>query len=166
MRVIRTATLAVTFAAIVSGACRAAPRPRAASGSPLSVHWPALDGGEFAIDSLRGQIVVIHVFTTWSLAAGLEVEALTAADAEPDVTVIGLALDPEGYPLVAPWRRASDVHYLIALSDAATRSGAGPLGRISSVPTTIVLDRSGRVAVRVEQQLTPEQLHAAIAAAR
>lgn len=143
-----------------------APAPTAARGPVLDTAWPALDGGELRLAELRGQIVVLHVFTTWSAAADLENDALTAADARPDVTVIGLALDPDGYTVVAPWRRGADVHFLIALADDATRAGAGPLGRIAQIPTTLVLDRSGRIVARAERQLTPAELTAAIARAR
>jgi cytochrome c biogenesis protein CcmG/thiol:disulfide interchange protein DsbE len=154
--------LAVTLALGCGGR---APAP-VAPGPVLDAAWPALDGGEVRLAELRGQIVVLHVFTTWSAAADLENDALTAADARPDVTVIGLARDPDGYTVVAPWRRGADVHFLIALADDATRAGAGPLGRIAQIPTTLVLDRSGRIVARAERQLAPPELDAAIARAR
>lgn len=146
-------------------ACGAAPRPRPL-GPPVIATWPALDGGEVAVAALRGQIVVINVFATWSPATALELPVLAAADAAPDVTVIGLALDPEGYPLVAPWRTASDVTYLIALADEPTRAGAGALGAIAAVPTTIVLDRAGREIARLTGQLDDTSLDRAVDRAR
>ncbi|MBP9858343.1 MAG: hypothetical protein KBD62_10280, partial [Kofleriaceae bacterium] len=75
-------------------------------------------------------------------------------------------LDPEGYPLVAPWRTASDVTYLIALADPPTRAGAGPLGAIAAVPTTIVLDRAGREIARLTGQLDDTTLGRAVDRAR
>ncbi|MBK9030547.1 MAG: hypothetical protein IPL61_04275 [Myxococcales bacterium] len=157
---------AVAALALALAGCGGAPAPARPLGPPLDARLAALDGGELGLAELRGQIVVIHVFTTWSLAADLERDALAAADARPDVTVIGLALDPEGYPLVAPWRAATAVPYLIALGDDATRAGGGPLGRITQVPMTIVLDRAGRVTDRLDHQLSPAELDAAIARAQ
>ncbi|HVK72018.1 MAG TPA: TlpA disulfide reductase family protein [Kofleriaceae bacterium] len=136
-----------------------------ATGAPIAMVLPALDGGSLDLASLRGQIVVLHVFTTWSLAAQAEVDALRAADQRPDVTVVGVALDPEGHLLVAPWRNASEVRYLIGLADDAVRAGKSPLGPLPSVPTTIVLDRAGRIHGRADRQLTPAELDAMIAAA-
>ena len=155
--------LAVVLA--VAG-CAGHPPPPAVPGPVLDATWAALDGGEVRLAELRGQIVVLHLFTTWSAAADLENDALARVDARPDVTVIGLALDPDGYTVVAPWRRGAGVAFLIALADDATRAGAGPLGRVAQIPTTIVLDRSGRVAVRADRQLAPAELDAAIARAR
>ncbi len=139
---------------------------RVANGPLIALTLPVLDGGALDLTSLRGQVVVIHVFATWSLAAQGEVDALRAVDQGPDVTVVGLALDPEGRVLVSPWRNASDVRYLVALADEDLRAGRGPLGPLPVVPITIVLDRAGRMHGRVDRQITPAELDAMIAAAR
>jgi hypothetical protein len=141
--------------------------PGATSGGPaIALTLPALDGGEISVASYRGKVVVLHVFTTWSLAAQAEVEALSAADAAEDVVVVGIALDAEGRMLVAPWRSGAGVRYLVALADPATVAGQGPLGALPAVPITIVLDRAGRVAARADRQLAGGELDAMIAAAR
>ncbi|MBE7448774.1 MAG: TlpA family protein disulfide reductase [Kofleriaceae bacterium] len=149
----------------VRGAGRRGGGDRAA-GPPLILTLAAVDGGEIALAEHRGKVVVLHVFTTWSLAAHAELDGLRAADALPDVVVIGLALDPEGRLLVAPWRAAADVGYLIALADDAVRAGHGPLGRLAAVPMTIVLDASGRVFRRLERPLAEGELAPIVAAAR
>jgi len=133
-------------------------QPGQPAAPPLELTLAALDGGQLALSELRGKIVVIHVFTTWSLAAQAEVDALGAADLAEDVTVIGLALDREGYPLVAPWRSGSEVRYLVTLADDAIRDGTSPLGKLATVPTTIVLDVTGRVHDRIERALAPGEL--------
>jgi hypothetical protein len=139
------------------------PAPRA---PPLTLALPALDGGELQLADLRGQVVVLHAFTTWSVAAQLDVEQLAAADDLADVTVVGVALDPDGRVLVAPWRTAGDVRYLLVLADDRVRAGHSPLGKLPEVPTTLVLDREGRLVARVERQLAPGELPRLIAAAR
>lgn len=140
--------------------------PAADRGPPLAMTLPALDGGELALASMRGKLVVLHMFTTWSLAAQAELEALAAADAAEDVVVIGVALDAEGHALVAPWRNGAGVRYLVTLGDAAVRDGTSPLGRIGIVPTTIILDRTGRIRVRADRALAPGELDQLLAAAR
>jgi len=133
---------------------------------PIELALPALDGGELSLASYRTKVVVVHVFTTWSLAAQAEVEALNTADAAEDVVVIGIALDTEGHMLVAPWRSGADVRYLIALADEPTRAGQSVLGNVSAVPITIVLDAKGRVAARADRQLASGELGAMIDTAR
>lgn len=149
-----------------SGSWGPSGRSTGAGAPPIELVLPALDGGELSLAAYRGKVVVLHVFSTWSLAAQAEVEALSTADAAEDVVVIGIALDTEGRPLVAPWRNGSDVRYLVALADDPTRAGQSALGALSAIPITIVLDRAGRLAVRADRQLTSGELERMIATAR
>lgn len=157
----RSLALACGLVAACGGAQVAGPRA-----APIGLELPALDGGTASLDRLRGQVVVVHVFATWSVAAQLDVEQLAAADLRPDVAVVGVALDPDGHALVAPWRAAASVHYLIALADDAVRAGTSPLGPVPEVPVTLVLDPAGRVVHRLARQLAPGELDRLVAGAR
>ncbi|MCA9674496.1 MAG: TlpA family protein disulfide reductase, partial [Myxococcales bacterium] len=135
------------------------------SRAPIAMTLPALDGGELDLASWRGRVVVIHVFTTWSMAATADVPQLVAADQRDDVSVVGLALDREGRTTVAPWRRALGVRYLVTLADDAMIAGHSPLGPLEVVPATIVLDRRGVIARRVDRPLADDELPRLIAEA-
>jgi hypothetical protein len=144
---------ALALAMLLAMACGgSAPGPR------LALTVAALDGGDLDLARYRGRVVVLHLFTTWDLGAQVDLLQLEAAAARKDVAVIGVALDPEGYELVAPWRTGSEVTYQLALADDAIRSGTSPLGTIDVVPTTIVLDRQGRIAARVPRALAAGEL--------
>jgi hypothetical protein len=147
--------------ALALSACGGAPR----LGPPVAMTVSALDGGELDLARHRGDVVVLHLFTTWSLAAQADVVALDRMVDRTGVVVIGLALDEEGYQLVAPWRTASQVRYQVALASDAVRAGSSPLGTIVVIPTTIVLDRAGRPVARVERQLASGELDALVARA-
>jgi peroxiredoxin len=140
--------------------------PVAERGPPLALRLPALDGGELDLATLRGKLVVLHVFTTWSLAAQAELDGLIEADAAPDVEVVGIALDPEGRTLVAPWRAGTGVRYLITLADDALQRGQSPLGPLSTVPTTILVGTDGRIREKLERALAPGELAALLETAR
>jgi hypothetical protein len=131
---------------------------------PISLVLRAADGGELDVRDYRGKVVVLHVFTTWSLGATGDVPQLAEAHARPgkQVVVIGIATDLEGYSVVSPWRSALGVRYLVALADDAFRAGESALGDVRSVPQTIVLDRSGAIARRIDRQLQDGELAAAI----
>jgi hypothetical protein len=142
-----------------------AAHPAAPLGPPIALTVPALDGGTIDVASHRGQVVVIHVFTTGSLAAAADVDELEAVSTAGKAIVIGVALDLDGRSLVAPWRTGSSVTYLVGLADDDLRGGRSALGPVREVPITIVLDRAGRPVARIEHQLGPGELDAAIAAA-
>lgn len=160
-----TNAAALIAIALAAGACHGG-RPATPRSPPIALALPALDGGELQLTELRGQVVVVHVFTTWSVAAQLDVDQMMAADDAPDVVVVGVALDPDGRPLVAPWRAAGEVRYLVVLADDDVRAGKSALGPLPEVPTTFVLDRLGRITARVERQLRPGELAKLVASAK
>jgi hypothetical protein len=157
--VIRRALALGLVLGLLIGACGGGPR---ALGPPVAMTVTALDGGDLDVARYRGQVVVLHVFTTWSLAAQADVAALDPLVDRAGVVVIGIALDAEGYLLVAPWRTASKVRYQVALASAAMRDGQSALGVIAVMPTTIVLDRAGRPIARIERQLATGELGALV----
>jgi peroxiredoxin len=160
--------IGVGCALLMASGCGGASGDRAAetggggggSGRPVRLRLSALDGGEIDLARYRGQVVVLHLFDTDNAAATLDTEQLEAlAEKEPKrVTVVGICLDPEGYKMASAWRRAVHVRYLIALADGAMIEGRSPLGKVRLVPTTLVLDRSGSVAQRIERPLRPGEL--------
>lgn len=160
----------VALAACGGGGARTTPGTTTVApadrGPPIAMHLAALDGGELDLATLRGKIVVLHVFTTWALAAQAEIADLVTADATADVVVVGIALDPDGRALVAPWRNGAGATYLITLADAAIRDGSGPLGRLSTVPMTFIIAADGRLHTRAERALAPGELATLIDAAR
>jgi hypothetical protein len=158
---VRAPTLLPLFAALVlalgAGCARSAPTP---TGPVVTVALTALDGGAIELGRYRDRVVVLHLFTTWSLAAQQDLDQLAEVhEALGDrVTVIGVGIDPDGRRVVAPWRAATGVPYLVALGSADLVAGGTALGRIAQVPTTIILAPGGRVAHRIERVLAPGEL--------
>ena len=132
----------------------------ARSGVRVALGFEALDGGSIDLRRYRGRPVVLHLFTTWSLASQRDVAQLIDASTRhrDKLVVIGIALDPDGYRLVAPWRQANAVPYLIGLGSPQLVAGKSALGRIAQVPTTVILDRRGAISARVEGPLAEGQL--------
>lgn len=154
----RAGAAAATLAAACIIACGGG--RAAGSGPSIRLRLAALDGGEIDLARYRGRVTVLHLFDTATAAAQLDAEQLDElARARPArATVIGICLDPEGYPMAVAWRRAVRVRYLVALADRALRDGQTPVGRVRVIPTTIVLDGVGRVAFRIERPLAAGEL--------
>jgi hypothetical protein len=153
------AQLCFALAAANAGACgageRAAPR-----GPALNLELSNVDGGEVDIADYRGRVLVLHVFATWADGALLDVDQLSALYRRGDrcIAMVGIAVDPEGYRLVGPWRRSLKIPYVLTVASDALRAGQTPLGRVEAVPTTILVDPQGREAVRIERALGPGEL--------
>ncbi len=130
------------------------------TGSPLFLTMPALDGGDIELSAYRGRVVVLHMFTTWEPLTHLDIDQLTLIEKNYSgrAIVIGVAFDANANRVVGAWRRQAKADYLIGIATDAMRSGHSPLGKIGQVPTTVVLDVSGRVAVRIDRSLAPDEL--------
>jgi len=148
--------------ALVAGACGGGGPggTSAGSGVPVRLRLPALDGGELDTATYLGKVVVLHLFTTDGAASQLDYDQLADLhQREPKrAVVIGIAMDPVGYSIASAWRRGMGARYLIAMADDRLRRGAGPLGLIKTVPTTVVLDGRGETTHRIERPLARGEL--------
>ena len=144
--------VALAIATLVAAGCGPGARGAAAlpaRGPEAALALPGLDGGTVDLGAERGRLVVVHVFTTWSLAAQADVAELQRVrDRRPGrLALVGVGLDPDGAVLIAPWRDGAGVDYPIALPGPIA-AGETPFGAVRAVPVTFVLDRAGRLAWR------------------
>ena len=153
IRVLHAGALAasVTFATLVAcGGALPPAAPFAEAGAEVDATLPLLDGGEIALPSLRGKPLVIHFFTTWSLPAQGDLDELRAARAarpKGSFAIVGVGLDKDGYKLIAPYRDAARIDWLVALPTAELSAGKSVFGDImAAVPSTVIVDASGHVA--------------------
>jgi peroxiredoxin len=155
----------VVAACVIAAGCGGGGARSRPTGPPIDLRIESVDGGEVLLSSYRGRVVVVHVFATWAPAAHADADELIKLHRarSRDVTVIGIALDPEGRRFVAPWKSALDAPYVVGLADDAIRAGQSPLGKIKQVPATFVLDRGGRIARRIERQLQAGEIDSVVA---
>ncbi len=99
-----------------------------------------LDGGPVTLSGLKGRTVVINFWATWCTPCLAELPTLNAfAEAHPEITVVGIAVDEPG-PVRARVAR-SQLQYPVVLGDRATVEAYG----VTSFPTTVVVDAEGQV---------------------
>ncbi len=134
----------------------------AARGATVEATLPLLDGGEIELATLRGKPLVVHFFTTWSLPAQYDIDELRAArKAEPadSFKILGVGLDKDGYRLIAPFRDAERIDWLVALPSAEVLAGESVFGNVmAEVPSTVVVDADGRVVWTHRGPLPPGEL--------
>jgi peroxiredoxin len=136
--------------------------PFAESGAEVDGILPLLDGGEIELATLRGKPLVVHFFTTWSLPAQADLDELRATqEAQPadSFKILGIGLDVDGYKLIAPWRDAAQVDWLVALPSADVTAGKSAFGNVmAEVPSTVLVDAQGQVAWSHRGPLPPGEL--------
>ena len=120
------------------------------------------DGTDLSTAQHAGDIVVVNAWASWCPPCIEELPLLAAAaEAYSDQGVTFLGLNSMDDPIAAASLLGSSVYRSIDDRDGAilaTIPGVPP----RSLPSTVILDRQGRIAVRVIGPVQPGQLESAI----
>jgi hypothetical protein len=142
-------------------------------GAPKEFSFESLDDRPVTSAATRGTPTVLAFVTTSSLSSQAQVDFLVAmarhdgpveapdasgADgdrdkrrATPAVRYAIVALEPDANrELVEMYKKTLGIPFPVAVADGPTLAGAGPFGDVSAVPVTVVLDRAGRIAHRID----------------
>ena len=134
-----------------------APAERA---GPVTVTGPSTAGGDVDSSSLRGDVVVLNLWYAGCGPCQAEAPDLVALAAKhPDVRFLGINTTDSAATAQA-FERKYDVPWPSVL-DAGSKSAVLALHGVTSpqaVPTTLVIDRQGRVAARFLGRVDPSIL--------
>lgn len=120
---------------------------------PVALRVDLVNGNVLTLGSLRGRVVLVTVMTTWADPALSEVPRFKELLAKTDpkqFAIVAIVLEkPE---LARIFARAFRVPYYVGtVDDPAELTGpSGPLGPVTIIPTSALLDRDGRIAARMD----------------
>ena len=123
--------------------------------------FKTLDGAPFDSASLAGKVVVVNFWATWCVPCRKEIPSFNQMSKElgpKGVAIVGVSLDEDGAEAVKPFLARNPMEYPVALgADAAKEKfQVGPL------PTTIVMDRQGKIVQKFEGFTHPEDIQKAV----
>lgn len=140
--------------------------PTPQTGTSIAFHYELVKGGgALSPATLHGRASVITFVTTYDLASQAQARFLSGVLRRrvPRINAAAVILEPAGNaPLVLAFSDALQLPYPVAWADAETIAGRGPFGDVHAVPTTIVLDRQGRLAWKRVGLAKEEELTAAL----
>jgi len=99
-------------------------------------------GKSLQLDELQGQWVVVNYWAIWCKPCAQEVPELNALDELPGVTVLGVNFDGASGAELAQQLQQLAIRFPTLEADPAAQLG---LARPSVLPTTLVLDPSGKL---------------------
>jgi cytochrome c biogenesis protein CcmG/thiol:disulfide interchange protein DsbE len=102
-------------------------------------------GRDVQLADLRGKVVLLNFWATWCRPCTIEIPWFSEFQRtykDSGLEVLGVSLDEEGWEVVRPFLQRAKVNYRVVVGgDDIARLYGG----VESLPTTLILDRSGRI---------------------
>lgn len=116
-----------------------------------SVAYVDSDGISHRLAEHIGKVVLVDVWATWCPPCRRSLPEIAALQAAGDdrYTVLAISVDQKGWEEVRPFLNANPRMGLRAVLPDG-RGALGPFGAIDAIPTTLVIDRHGRLRERWE----------------
>jgi peroxiredoxin len=103
-------------------------------------------GAAVKLSDYRGKVVVLNFWATWCGPCKVEIPWFMSFEKEykdRDFAVLGVSMDDDGWKSVKPYVADKKINYRVVIgSDEVSTLYGG----VDSLPTTFIIDRSGRVA--------------------
>jgi thiol-disulfide isomerase/thioredoxin len=130
--------------------------PVADRDQPVEVSGETLDGDELDLADLRGKIVVVNVWGAWCTACRAEAPLLVEAQDElpGDTTMLGIDIRDASKDYALAYERSFGVDYpsIYDVGSATLLKFPAPYNP-REIPSTMVLDREGRLAALIRGAL-------------
>jgi len=104
-----------------------------------------LGGKAITLESLKGRIIVLNFWATWCPPCRAEIPdfvAFYAANKDKGLEIVGVTVDTIPASQVLAFARQNKMSYPVAMS---TEKILGSYGPIDAIPTTFIIDKTGRI---------------------
>ena len=104
------------------------------------------DGKTVRLSDYKGKVVLLDFWATWCGPCKIEIPWFIEFERsykDKGFAVIGVAMDEEGWTIVKPFISELAINYRILQGSDAT---AALYGGVDALPTTFLIDRSGKIA--------------------
>jgi thiol-disulfide isomerase/thioredoxin len=126
-----------------------------------------LDGKDLSLTQYRGKVVLVNFWATWCEPCQVEIPWLIEMQQKYSAkgfTVLGIAMDEEGAPVVIPWVQKerfdvngskSQMNYPIVIGNDTV---ADKFGGLLGYPTSILVSRDGKILKRITGLISPDEI--------
>ncbi|MCS7024766.1 MAG: TlpA family protein disulfide reductase [Bryobacteraceae bacterium] len=105
-----------------------------------------IHGRDVKLSDYKGKVVLLNFWATWCGPCKIEIPWFIDFEQrykDRGFAVLGVSMDEDGWDSVKPYLEARKVNYRVVIGNDQV---ADQYGGVSSLPTTFLLDQSGRIA--------------------
>jgi peroxiredoxin len=105
-----------------------------------------VSGQNVKLSDFRGRVVLLNFWATWCAPCNQEIPwfiKFQQSNRQRGFAVLGVAMDEGGWTAVKPYINEKRVNYPVMIGNDEV---AGLFGGLHTIPLTLVIDRSGRIA--------------------
>jgi thiol-disulfide isomerase/thioredoxin len=131
--------------------CASAPPPQRVRSDPYIAVLAGLrdvEGRQVDVSSWRGRVLVVQFLASWCfpcVAIAPRLQLLEDKYAARGLSVVAVGMDLEGARVLGPFQEQLGLKFPLLVGDAPLREGKTAFGRITTLPTTVIIARDGIV---------------------
>lgn len=106
------------------------------------------DGKTVKLSDYKGKVVLLNFWATWCAPCRIEIPwfiEFERAHRNRGFAVLGVSFDEDGWEAVKPYLAANKINYRIVVGDEKVDRLYGGSEGVSSLPTTYMIDREGKI---------------------
>ncbi len=128
------------------------------SGNAPAWELKDLEGKTVRSSDLQGKVVLLNFWATWCPPCREEIPDLVALQnqyKEQGLVIVGISLDQTGPETVKRFADRMKINYPVVMGNQEV---AAAYGGIQAIPTTVFINRDGKIAGKYEGGVTKEML--------